>query len=237
MALRKTWTEMLTSIRANLDEASPGFWTDAGLLRMANRQKDRVWSEVRRAQQDYFTVTRTSLDGALTTLGTSYAATGFQIVASTRDYTLPPDLAQLVTIEVITSGFEHLRFSFRPATDPQFRQALTLTDAMEPEGFLYTLLGERTMRITPPSNRTLDLRLTYVAIVPDLTVGADTLEMPHPLYRAVEEYTCAQALMADRAPEAAAWEARGNATVASFLGSNDRQSTDPEFVAGYLENW
>ena len=101
----------------------------------------------------------------------------------------------------------------------------------------YTLLGERTWRIAPLSDATLEWAITYVALVPDLTSNPSTLEMPHPLYMAVEQYATAEALMKDHSPDAAAWEAKGNATLALFLGANERQATDTAHVAGYLEDW
>jgi hypothetical protein len=237
MALRKTLSALRTAVRDNLDEASPGFYTNAALNSWINRAKDRCFSEVRKAAQDFFVTTRSSTDGSLTILGESYSASSFAIAASTRDYTLPPDFIEMVAIEVITTGQEHLRFTFRPTTDPQFRALLAQTTAEQPNGFLYTIFGERTMRIAPMTDTALDLRLSYVYVVPDLSSDSDTLDMPYPLYQAVEEYATAYALMSDRAPEAAAHEARGNSTVARFLATATRQSTEPVYVQGYLEDY
>jgi len=61
--------------------------------------------------------------------------------------------------------------------------------------------------------------------------------MPHPLYMAVEQYATAEGLMKDHSPDAAAWEAKGNATIALFLGANERQETDTPVVTSYLEDW
>lgn len=235
MALRRSLALLRGKVRQNLDEASPGFWTEANIVDAINAAKDRVWQEVRKASQSYFVTVRSSTDGALTILGEAYAASSFAIAASTRDYTLPPDFAEMQAIECITAGQEHVRFQYRPLTDPQFRSLLAQTTAQQPSGFLYTIFGERTLRLAPLSDTALELRLTYVAIVPDLAVDADTLELPYPLARAVEEYATADCLMEDRAPEAAAWEARGNSTIARFLGSNDRATSEPQFATGYLE--
>jgi hypothetical protein len=180
-------------------------------------------------------LSRASTDGSLTILGEVYPAANFALAASTRDYTLPPDFVEMQAIEVITAGQEHVRFQYRPLTDPQFRASLAQTTAQAPAGFLYSLLGERTLRVTPLSDTALDLRITYVAIVADLVDGTDVLGLPYPMYRAVEEYATADCLMQDRAPEGAAWEARGNSTIARFLGSNDRGTTEPQFATGYLE--
>ena len=43
------------------------------------------------------------------------------------------------------------------------------------------------MVIAPKPNRALDLRLTYVPILDNLTTGTDTLQLPHPLWLAVAD--------------------------------------------------
>src|SRR5436189_6434837 len=110
---RKALSDMRTAIRDNLDEATASFWSNAQLLRMINRAKDYVWLEAKKLKgQDYFQISRTSLDGTVTILGESYACTDFEIVAGTRTYTLPPDFTgDLHLIECITSGQEFLKFA------------------------------------------------------------------------------------------------------------------------------
>ena len=234
MAHRKTLAELRTAVRDNLDESATGFWTDATLNRMVNRSKDRVWLEVRKLKDDFFAVTRTSLDGVLTIVGDSYDTASFRLVAGTRDYTLPPDLAELKTIEAVTSTYEWVRFTASDTARAAMRAAMEVTEQVDPHGFLFDIIGERTLRLAPKSNRSLDLRLTYIAVVPDLTAETDTLEMPHPLYKAVEEYATASALKMDRDQNAAAWESSGNATITTFIGAHSRQNQDPEYVEPYL---
>ncbi len=234
MALRKTLLEMVTAIRTNLDEVSPSFWAAADIPQFLNRAKDRVWSEVRKTRQDYFEVTRDSLDSPLTILGETYDPASFRLVAGVRDYTLPPDFQEMMSNRCVTSGFEWLRLHYRRHTDSDFRRALENTSDQIPR--LYTLIGERTLRVAPLPDATYNWALTYVFIVPDLTSNTSTLEMPHPLYMAVEQYATAEALMKDHSPDAAAWEAKGNATMALFLGANERQETDVRTVAGLFED-
>ena len=235
MALRRTLLEMVTAVRSNLDEISPSFWTTADIPQYLNRAKDKCWLEVRKADLGYFEQTRDSLDGVVSILGESYDCTSFRIVPGVRDFTLPPDFATLVSNRCVTSGFEWLRLSYRRHSDPDFRAALEETQARTP--IYYTLLGERTWRIAPLSDATYDFGLTYVYVVPDLTSNPSTLEMPHPLYMAVEQYATAEALMKDHSPDAAAWEAKGNATIALFLGTTARETTDTPVVTGYLEDF
>src|SRR5690349_19131323 len=117
--LRKTLSDVLLAVRDNLDESTAAFWTQAELRRYANRAKDRTWVEVRKLKDDFFDVQRTSLDGTSYILDTAYDTSGFRLVASTREYTLPPDFHELRLMEAITSGYEQLRFSFRRLAHPE----------------------------------------------------------------------------------------------------------------------
>ena len=237
MALRKTLLELRTAVRDNLDEASASFWTDAQLLRNLNRAKDRTWNEVKKLKDDYFILNRTSTSGTLTILTESYAATGFQIVATTREYTLPFDVSEVKLIEVITSGYEQVRFVHRDLASPEVRSLRELTVNQSPATIYFDLVGERTLTIAPASDTTLDLRLWYVPILDDLVSDTDTLQMPHPLYAAVEEFATARSLVQDRAAEAATWEQMGLATVQRFMGAHRRQTQDPELVSLYMADY
>ena len=235
MALRRTLLEMTTAVRSNLDEISPSFWSPGDITQYLNRSKDKAWMEVRKADLGYHEVTRTSLDGVQTILGESYDCVNFRIVPGTRNYLLPPDFESLVSNQCLTSGREGLSLAYRRQSDADFRRAMMEVSPGCPR--YYTLTGERTWRIAPLSDATLDFDLTYGFIVPDLTLPASTLEMPHPLYMAVEQYATAEALMKDHSPDAAAWEAKGNATIALFLGTTTRQSTDTPVVSGLFEDY
>lgn len=234
MALRKTRSQIETAIRTNLDEISPSFWATQDIPQYINRAKDRVAMEVRKVKADYLEVTRTSLDGSVTILGDAYDAALFRTVPGATDYTLPPDFQELVSIRCRTAGYEWLRLTYRRQAQPDFQAAQENTAPQTPR--YYTILGERTLRVAPASDVTLDWELTYLAIVPDLSAPESTLELPHPLYMAVEQYATSAALLKDHSQDAAVWEASGNATMALFFGSTDRQSTDVEYVRGFLED-
>src|SRR5690349_15986438 len=102
----KALSDLRTAVRDRLDESSASFWTDAQLTRYLNRAKDRVWSRIRALEEDYFDISRTSLDGTLTINGESYAASSFAIAVGTSDYNLPPDFVEMRSVECITSGYE-----------------------------------------------------------------------------------------------------------------------------------
>lgn len=169
MALRKTLGSLRSAVRARVDEATAAFWTNAILNLYINDARNRCWGEVRKLKDDYFDVQRTSLDGTVYILDTAYACTGFQIVAGTREYTLPPDFHELRLIECITSGHEALRFVFRRLAHPDMIAARAQTQNLTPASEMYyALIGERTLSIAPATDTTLDLRLTYVPIISDL---------------------------------------------------------------------
>lgn len=233
----KRLSDLRTAVRDRLDESTAAFWTDAQLNRYLNRAKDRVWSRVRALEEDYFDTSRTSQDGSLTILGETYAASSFKITSGTSDYTLPPDFAEMRAMEVITSGYEWVLFRFRDLAKDEFRAARMLTDNFSPSEFLVDIFGEPAqMRIAPKSDTALDLRITYVARIADLSADTDRLLLPDPLYLAVEEYATAMALKQDRSPDAAAYEASGDKIIAEAFGATRRQSQDVETATGYLEN-
>lgn len=234
---RRTLSALRTAVRDNVDESTASFWSNAQLNRFINRAKDRVWTEVRKLKEDYFLTTRSSTDGSLVIFGDLYAASSFKILGdgTTLTYSLPPDFAEMKLIEVITSGQEHVAFQHCDMASPAFRTARSLTTSLAPDVILFDIVGERTLTLANRSDTALDLRINYIPIVPDMADDTDLLEMPHALYMSVEEFATAAALKMDRDPNSAAWEATGNASVARALGAAARQTQDPEFVRGFLD--
>lgn len=237
MAHLRTLSDMRTGVRDRLDESTASFWSNAQLNRYITRAKDRVWNRVIALNEDYFTITRDSDGGNITVLGETYASSSFQIVSATRDYTLPPDFREMKMIEVLTDGYEDVRFLYRDLAHPDMRAMLEITDDQTPSTFYFDIVGERTLRIAPMSSTTLDLRLTYVRFFTDLTTDTQTLEMPHPLYLAVEEYATFFALRQDRSPDAELYEKTGDKIIAEMFGAHHRQIQDVETAPGYLADW
>lgn len=227
-------------VRDALDEATASFWTAAQITRYINQAKDRVATEVRRLKSDFFSVTRSSTDGSLTILGQTYAASGFAITVGGTTMSLPHDFLEMRLIEVLTANYESVRFVHRGLTHPDMRGAMEVTGNTTPSTFYYALTGERTLRWAPKSDTALDLRITYLQQFPDMATGQtpdDALTMPYPLYLAVVSYAVASALMQDRDPNAAAFEARGKQIIGEVLMVTTRQSQDVEVVVGFGDDW
>jgi hypothetical protein len=235
----KALSDMRTLVRDQLDESSASFWTDAQINRYVNRAKDRVWNRLKAANEYYCTVTRTSNDGSLTIQGESYNASSFRIVAGTTDYTLPPDFEQLSSIESISSGLESVFFTQLDMNDPEFRALRTLTDNQSPwDEVIFDIIGEPAqLRLAVKPDVTMDIRLTYVQTLADLSADGDRLTLPNPLFQSVADYATMFALRQDRSPDAGTYEASGDKILAEFFGANMRQSQDPQVVRPYLEAW
>ena len=232
MALRKTLAEMRTKVRTNLDEATASFWSATQIDAFINRAMQRVWMEGRKLKDDFFVTSRTSLDGTVTILGESYDTASFQIVAGTREYTLPHDLVEMRAIEVITASYEHVQFFHQDLAEPSFRVLRTIADNAQPFVFFWDVTGERQLVLSHKSDSTLDLRIWYVQLIADLVNATDQCLLPNPLYKAAEEYATAEAMQMDRDANAASWEAKGNQTVLTYMAGAARQSADAEVVRG-----
>ena len=218
--MSKTLLQLRTAVRTALDEATPSFWSNENIRLFLNNAKDRCWLEIRKAREDYFNTTST-----------------FTSAPNVIDYTLPADFSEMRAFRCVTSGYEWLSPHYREQTHPDFRSALAETQATTPGHLYYTLLAARTLRLVPKTDVTLSWSIDYVSSPPDLVAEADVLDLSHPLYKAVQEFAAAEAMQMDRDPNAASYEARGNATIALWLGVNDRQSTDVPHVAGFLEDF
>lgn len=229
MALRKTRAELLTAVRSNLDEATASFWSDTELYNFINRAKDKVWIEVRKLKADFFVKNLDTDDGSVTLHGESFDTSTLAISVGGTEITLPHDFHEMKYIEVTTSGYEDVRFYHRDITHPDFRAKRALTDNQTPTHFYFDVYGERTLIYTPKSSVALNLRIFYVFKPADVD-GSTSLDMPDPLYLAVEEYATTRAQLKDRDETAAVWQQMGNKTVLDCLGAMTRQIQDPVMV-------
>lgn len=229
MSHQKSVANLLQRMRDALDEQTTGRFSDALLLRSLNVAKDRVWNEVRRANADYFLTSLASTAGSQTILGETYAASTLQIPVGGSSLSLPPDCVGLKYIEVITSGYETVRFRHLDMADPEFRRRREITSNQTPSEFVWDVINERTFLWAPKSATALDTRIFYFFKLADLVSG-DTLQMPAPLDRAVEAYAVSETALGDFSDVSAAWEQKGRSWVSEFLGADSRQSQDPVFV-------
>lgn len=236
MAQAKTRAELLTAVRSNLDESTASFWTDTELYNFLIRAKDKVWMEVTKLQENFFTRVLNSTGGSVTILGATYATSNLGITVGGSTLTLPGDFASLKSLEVITSDYEWVPFYPMDMSSPTFLALRADTTQRGPTVFYYDIYGLTTLLYTPLSNTALDTRLTYVYRPADMSASVD-LDMPDPLYMAVEEYATTRAQLKDRDETSAVWQQMGNKTVVDCLNAMTRQNADPVFVRGAYEEW
>lgn len=191
-----------------------------------------MWSEVRKERKDYFLSSRKSTDGTVTILGESYATSSLKLTASTTlDLTLPPDFAELRTFSAITSGYEWLTFTLRSVSDPDYRMARRYPDATSPTQFYCAVTNERTLSLGPKTDTAIDTELVYVFQPADLDATVNTtLQMPYPLYEAVEAYATSAAFGQDDDRRAAMHFNIARDIVTNVISADLRQSSDPSFV-------
>lgn len=226
-----------TMVRNQLDELSPSFWSESQLTEYINRGFVRAWNRLKGLNEQYCAVTRTSQDGPITVQGETYNTSSFQIVAGTSDYALPPDFASMSAVECITSGYEDLTITYRDLNHPDFRAARSYVGNTSPvDELLYTIIGEPgSMRIAPKTDVSLDLRITYVATLADLSADTDRLTLPKPAHLAVIDYATSYALRQDRSPDAGTYESSGDKIIAEEFGTDSRQTQDVQTARGYME--
>lgn len=231
MAHKKTLANFRTSVRRNCDETTTNRFSNDDVDGCINVAKDRVWNEVRRSSGDYFLTSLTSTaSNPQTILGETYNPASMQITVDGTALTLPHDFASLKSIDVITSGYERVRFRHLDFALPEFKRLREITSNTTPDEFVFDITNERTLNYAPLSSVALDIRLWYVFKVADLSAAGSELQMPAPLDRAVECFATSELLLGDYAAEAAVWEQKGERWIASFLGADYRQNQDPQFV-------
>jgi len=240
-----TLLQLRNDVRINLDEASAAFWTDAQLNRFISQAADEVWAEVRKVKQDYFLIGRGSTDGTVNIFGQPWDTSTMALQRGAPGLQLPPDFAELKSIRVITPGYEHIIFTAMDQAAPEWRYLDTLTENQTPTGFFFDVGGMSTLLTVPKSDTALDIFLLYISTscmvdtfaqrIAVLTADTDQVELPVPLYLAVEAMATWRAQYMDRDPGADRWLDMANKTIARWMGGHRRQIQDPEMVMGVFE--
>lgn len=198
-----------------------------------------MWAEVRKERKDYFLSTRKSTDGSVTILGETYTTSSLALTASTvLDLTLPPDFTELRTFSVITTSYEWVTIKMRTVTDANYRAARQYPDASSPSILYGAITNERTLSLGPKTDTALDTQLVYVFQPQDLdAVTNTTLQMPYPLYKAVEAYAASYAFEADDDPRAAVRLNIARDVIAGVVGGDERQTEDIIVIPSADEAW
>lgn len=162
-------TTYIKNIRRNLNEeigedqliigGAGQNWTNTGLLEYLNKAKDRCWSIVRKAREDYFETT---------------GDTGITLNSTTKEYTLPSGFRQLVGIKITQSGYESLKLRRVEQSQEEFKRRDALPSGNESDDLIYDIIGVNTIKFADFPPTTLTTSVDYIGTVADFTLSASS---------------------------------------------------------------
>lgn len=223
---------IVTNARVHLIETTASFWTDAELAQHAIYAIQDLWKAVIDNYQDYFlTIDETNV---------SYAASATGLTG------VPADCFRVKSIEPRTLTDPSRVMLFRPLdfTHPDFIRARACP-AQDPlcTVFYYDIIstgspaGQPIIRVAPPSNSAILLRLVYVPTLPTLT-GASNNPIPGHSDNAVMAWIIAYARAKereDRSPDPEWISVYATEKQAILTAITPRQEDEPEFAEALFE--
>ena len=157
------------SIRASGTVSS--LWIAEEKVDLANEVYELMQPALRLAHQHFFARRMLSTDASTTILRQTYAPSSLTLVAGTRLYTLPPDFVEVIRLSPLISTTDltnqGVRFSHRMVGAPEFVDR-DLSGGGGYGGYLFTIQGERFLRLSPDAQVAMDVELVYVAQRPPL---------------------------------------------------------------------
>jgi len=251
-----TVQDLIDEVRADLDEAADvdgndtTFYVDSEFVTWLNKGIRKVWQIAREAKENWFLRKMSSTDGKKTIYGRAYDPASLTLTSGIREIKLPPDCFELRLIEPITSSTQEERdddveFILTDLANPAYRR-LSRTEGPEIGGryecdLIFRESGP-VLSFAPAVTLLTDMpiRIEYVA-APRRLRQRDTFEgtglnefmldavAAYVTYRARKKEGNAQDInvaLQDYSDEAGA--------VRDSAGP--RQSRDPEFVPGFMED-
>lgn len=153
------------AIRA--DGSTGNLWTTEETLNAVNIAMERAARIMRLAGAQALTVSLKSTDPSTTYVTGTYDPGSLTITAGTTDYTLPPDFVTVISILPIDAEFDEVRFIPAELYQRAYADNRTIQDVdlmsveNTPATYRYTIIGERTLRISPTPQDTFDIELLY----------------------------------------------------------------------------
>lgn len=143
------------------DLTTDPFFIQAEMLTWANQGKDRVEKVLRQAKEDYNLLIMQSDDATFRWCGVTYDPSSFQLLTTTRRYTLPPDCLEIRRIRCITSGYEDVQFLHLDLSTPDFKR-IEEDPEVNSGTIVWDILGENTLYIANYPPATIDIEIAYI---------------------------------------------------------------------------
>jgi hypothetical protein len=147
-----------------LDDVDQGYYTDTIMDRFINQAQREVQKKLLKAGDDYYTI-----------------CVETSTVANQRDYQLPTDFFQLMRIERITQGSGDTATTERiyPITRNEVDVAGYNTTGSAGQGLPFNyVINKNTFSLYPVPSSVVTLRLWYAPRVADMSLDADTPDVP-----------------------------------------------------------
>jgi hypothetical protein len=221
---------MLTMTRVKIGDLSVRKVPESLLVMAANEGKNELVKIIRQAHKNYFEDSTT---------GTIATATP----PNPSDITLPNDFAELKEIMITDTAYQDTGFIFKNHSAPEFKEALIMGGgfANGMGNFYYDIVGERTLRLAPGADIAMNYLMHYVKTIPDMVLPQDApIGIPPEHWDFIVTWMICEAMRSIGDPKLDSYISKLEFQKETVLESvNDRQTKDPRFVRGYMqeEQW
>lgn len=173
-----------------VDRSISPLWTDEEMVDLVNTVLDHMTPHLRMTHRQFHQSRILSTDDPLSILGQQYDPESLHITNGQAFYILPPDFVDVVRITpIITSANPQIaavRFIPREINDPMFIEADLQSQQLRDTGgligrtgFMYDMVGIRTLRLSPTPVMDFDVEFVYTSRkqpLNNMTTGTVTVQ-------------------------------------------------------------
>ena len=164
--------ELRTSMRNLLNEATPGFWSNAQLDAYINLAQTRVNSIISSTRQDYFTTITT-----------------FQTVAGTRSYAFPTSCKYIRRIEIYDTADANNIIKIDELKFPRLEANGDWLFTKNAQPKRYVITGTQ-FDLLPIPDSVYDMRVYYDMLPNPLSIDVDTPTIPADFHDMIVFWAC-----------------------------------------------
>jgi hypothetical protein len=232
-------SDLLALVNTNLAGYQGAVSTD-DVFAHINEGKDEVWMLLKELKEDYFMQSTTSDN-----TGTPINYFG-PMVLGTREYTLPSDLREIRFIEVLTTGYELIKFEHCSVSHPDFyaaRRAATQQQTQSPSSasagglqlYYYSIVGKDIFMMAQYPEAPFQAKLWYIRSLPDIDYESTLDEILSPFSKKIAEYAAQKIILSlQDAGMFAMWKQQWKESVMAMMSdAGERNSADPHFVTDF----
>ncbi len=219
--------EILFIARSRLKDLSVKKFSEAELIAACNEGICAMSTVIRQAREDYFLTSVTSA------IPTAVKPNGSAV-------SLPTDFLELKDLMIVTPGFEYIQFAAQDRTTNNFRTAL-LDGASIGSGsglLYYDIYATSTIMFAPGLDVTLDVKIDYIQLCPDLFLPTDTPSLiPVKYHNNIPDYVVTEALRSAGDARFSAYRDKLKLSEDSLgIAIQPRQIREAKFVRGFMED-